>query len=541
MTRYLRLAGRTAVSVLAIAVFLEGATIMNAAELPNDARRILYNSDSGNALSEFTKGIKDVERIKAVLAESIDEIADGGVDTFSVVFSTRFFSEIGPSKVLEAAWEHKGGWSQEGWRRLNEAGIDPRKVMAEQCHKHGMEFVACIRMNDRHGGPVGKIIRDNPDWQMKELSGGPAVDYAQGPVRKLLLAYIEELLGAVEVDGIDFDYLRWGHMFRPGEGPGNAHLLTDFTRKARKLLDEAAASRERRRLTLGVRVPQTFNECERLGYDVATWIKEGLVDNVIPSDFFHTDLNAEVGEFVRLTKGTNCRIYPSIHPLISRLNSEALMNLSNYRAAAHSFYAAGAAGLETYNYQYHWGKRMATGRPAPATMWPAALGHLRKLRDPKEIAGHDRHYLFHPIWPHPSQTGVAHDDRIRIDRAEETVQGRQVFRLFEDGTDPGFRAVLQFKVVGLHDKETLEIGLNGVAIPADRITRLFDGDGQNKWQGCELPAFFLYIVDLDHRLPAKVLVRGDNQLTIGIVDAEENAEGTVTIDELELYVYVKER
>jgi len=174
-------------------------------------------------------------------------------------------------------------------------------------------------------------------------------------------------------------------------------------------------------------------------------------------------------------------------------------------------------------------------------MWPAALGHLRKLRDPKEIAGHDRHYLFHPIWPHPSQTGVAHDHRIRIDRAEETVQGRQVFRLFEDGTDPGFRAVLQFKVVGLHDKETLEIGLNGVAIPADRITRLFDGDGQNKWQGCELPAFFLYIVDLDHRLPAKTLVRGDNRLTISIVDAEENAEGAVTIDELELYVYVKER
>ena len=526
-------------SVLAIAVFLGGAKTMTAGEFPNDERRILYNSDSGNALSEFTRDKKDVEEIKAVLADSINEIADGGVDTFSVVLCQRFFSNIGPSNVLEDEWEHKTGWSQEGWRRLNEAGIDPRKVLADLCHEHGMEFIGCIRMNDRHGGAVGKIIRDNPDWQLKELSGGPAIDYAQEPVRELLLAYIEELLGAVEVDGIDFDYLRWGHMFRPGQGAQNAHLLTDFTRKVRKLLDEAAKRRNRSRLTLGVRVPQTFEECKYLGYDVATWIKEGLVDYVIPSDFFHTDLTAEIEEFVRLTEGTDCKIYPSIHPLISRLNSAALMNLSNYRAAAHSFYAAGAAGLETYNYQYHWGKRLSAGRPAPATMWPAALGYLRKLRNPKEISAHDRHYLFHPIWPHPSATGVAHDDRIRLNRAEGNIRGSQVFRLFEDITDPKLRIVLQFKAVGLADKEDLEIRLNGVAVPENRITRRFDSNGQNKWQGCELPAFFLYVVDLDHRLPAKVLVKGDNELSVSIVGAEEKAEGAVTIDELEVYVYVR--
>ena len=55
--------------------------------------------------------------------------------------------------------------------------------------------------------------------------------------------------------------MRWCHMFEPGEGEQNAHLLTDFTRKARQMLDAAAQRRGRSRLPLGVRVPQTLEEC----------------------------------------------------------------------------------------------------------------------------------------------------------------------------------------------------------------------------------------------------------------------------------------
>ena len=37
---------------------------------------------------------------------------------------------------------------------------------------------------------------------------------------------------------------------------------------------------------LGARIPQTLAECRALGYDIATWVKEGLVDYIAPSDFF---------------------------------------------------------------------------------------------------------------------------------------------------------------------------------------------------------------------------------------------------------------
>lgn len=61
--------------------------------------------------------------------------------------------------------------------------------------------------------------------------------------------------------------------------------MTRFLERVRKKLD-VAGDAKRRRLLLGVRVPQTLKECHALGYDVPTWIEQGLIDYVSPCDFF---------------------------------------------------------------------------------------------------------------------------------------------------------------------------------------------------------------------------------------------------------------
>jgi len=428
------------------------------------------------------------------------------------------------------------------WLPLYEAGYDAVRIMIDQCHQHGMEFVACFRMNDRHGysGNVGRFIFEHPQWQLKGRGGGPAMNYAREPVRQEILTYIKDLLASYEVDGIEFDYLRWCHIFEPGEGKENAHLLTDFTRKARELLETAGQQRAHSRLILGVRVPQTLEECDYLGLDVAVWIEEGLVDYVVPSDFFYTDFNAKTEDFVELAKGTDCKIYPAIHPIICWGNEPGMMNRESYRAAAQNFYAYGADGLETYNYQYHWGRRIFAHRPKgwEAYMWPTALGYLRELRDIKTTSQGDRHYLFYPLWSRPSETGFSHDDRIELDRANPDRQGSQLFRLAEDLNNPKIRAVLQFKAVGMAEDESLEIQLNSIRVPDRHTTRIFMADGQNKWQGRELPAFYSYVIDLDRGGQNPLIINGDNQLTVRLIPAEGQNEGNVTIDELEVYVYV---
>lgn len=342
--------------------------------------------------------------------------------------------------------------------------------------------------------------------------------------------------------------MRWCHMFKPGEGKKNAHLLTEFTRKTREQLDEAAHRRQSGRLVLGVRVPQSLEECEYLGFDLATWIREGLIDYVVPSDFMHTDTNMKTEDFVKLAKGTDCKIYPALHNRISFDGPNEhyrLMTLANFRAAAQNFYAFGANGISPYNYQFSFERRAYAHRSSAyaAYMWPAALGYLRQLRDPREIKKHDRHYLFYSVWkkPHKSPSGFSNDENIYLDRAGSELKASRRFRMAEDFSNPKLRTTMQFKVLGLTEAESLKIQINGADVPPEYITRVLDPNGQNLYEGDPLPAFHLYVIDMNWETTRRrqPLTFGDNQLTVRLVPAKELAKGIVSIEELECYVYVR--
>ena len=473
---------------------------------------------------------------KRMLEEMIDEEAAAHVDVITYCLFTAFWSDLPSSKITDLfPWRPRG---------MDEAGIDTLKVLIDRCHHHNMEFIADVRMNDRHGVPPNGIAKDHPEWA---LFGG-AYDYALEPVRKAMLDFNQEVLDGYDVDGIEYDYMRWCHMFKPGEGKTNAHLLTDFTRKTRKQLDEAAKRRGCDRLLLGVRVPQSIEECDHLGFDLATWIKEGLVDFVVPSDFMHIDMNMRTDDFVKLTKGASCKIYPAIHNRISMDGPNEhyrLMNLANFRAAAQNFYGFGADGVSPYNYQFAFERRGVAHRSSAyaAYMWPAALGWLRELRDPELVSRRDRHYLFYAVWkkPHVSPSGSSHDDNIYLDRAQPIPSGSRRFRMAEDFSNPNLRTTMQFKAVGLADDEKLQIEINGAQVPIEYITRVQDKNGQNLYEGDPLAPFHLYIIDMNWETTGRKqpLVFGDNQLTVCLTPTAARAEGTVSVEELECYVYVR--
>ena len=516
------------------------------ANSPNNQRRILYNSDFGNAFNEFWQhtpylATLGAERLKAMAEDAIDELADAGVDTLSVVVFGRFLATMGGSRVLPPASNASA--------TLRAAGYDPIDVMVNRCHERGIEFVACFRMNDRHSdAPVGTFIDQHPQWHLRGAGGGPAVDFVHEPVRQKMLDYVAELLASHDLDGIQFDWMRWCHMFEPGQGRKNAHLLTDFTRRTRGLLDAAAARRGRSRLLLGARVPQTLAECDHLGFDLSSWIKEDLVDYLVPSDFLWMDFNFAVEQFVKLAEGTACKIYPAVHASTTGGSSGGrIVSPANYRAAARNFYAYGADGIETYNYQWHWDGRIAAGGPQHSTwstasaahMWPAALGYLRDLRDAETVSRGDRHYLFYPLWEHPSPSDAIHDDRIKLDRARANARGSQRFRVAEDLGNSKLRATMQFKAVGMAEGESLDISLNGTTIQDDFVICHHYPDGQLESEGRKLPSYHLYIIDLHEQVLARSMVNGDNELAIGLIPSRSSGQGTVIIDELEVYVYVR--
>ena len=473
---------------------------------------------------------------RRILEELIDEEAAAHVDAISYCLFTAFESDVPSSKVTDLfRWRPPG---------LDAAGIDPLKVLIERSHRHGMQFIADIRMNDRHGGAVHGIAKQHPEWTIL----GTAYNYALDDVRNAMLTFDKEVLDAYDVDGIEYDYMRWCHMFKPGEGRQHAHLLNDFTRQTRKLLDEAAVRRGHKRLLLGVRVPQTIQECDYLGFDLATWIREGLVDYVVPSDFMHTDTNMKTEDFVNLAKGTACKIYPAIHNRIGMDEPNEhyrLMTLENLRAAAQNYYRFGADGVSPYNFQFAFERRAIAHRSSAyaAIMWPAALGWLRELRYPDQVAAHDRHYLFYAVWKKSRHnvTGTPNDDNIYLERAQPTPAGSRRFRMAEKFDDPVLRTTIQFKAIGLTEQDKLDIQINGHAVPLEYVTRVFDANGQSVFEGDPLPAFHQYVMDLNWESTGRSqpLVFGDNQLAVRLVPAKASGDGTVSIEELECYVYVR--
>ena len=94
------------------------------------------------------------------------------------------------------------------------------------------------------------------------------MDYKHPEVRQAVLAFAEEFLNRYEIDGIELDWMRHCHVFKSSEAVASAPILTAFVADMRKVVDQARQKRGRGRLLLGVRVPQTVEECWSLGFDV---------------------------------------------------------------------------------------------------------------------------------------------------------------------------------------------------------------------------------------------------------------------------------
>ena len=544
------------VIALLVAILIPGCAINseNSAGLQEKReRRILTNWDMSSFEHGFFANREKLspQFVKRLLEEAVDEHAAAQVDTLVHCVFIRFYSHLKvPSKVTDLAQRYRKASRVD---LLDEAGHDFIRILIDRCHQRNMEFVAGLRMNSSHGNPddFGQWFKDHPEGHIKEQV---KTDYTHDGVRAAMLTFIGELLDAYNVDGVEFDWMRWPPAFPPGEGPQKAHLLTDFTRKARQLLDEAAQRRSRSRLILGVRVPETMPECDYLGFDLKTWVQEGLVDYVVPSDFNHINFNTKVEEFVRLTEGTDCKIYPALHPSPSDLdNNVSQLTAANYRAAAQNFHAFGADGFYAFNWMYHWDhRRQARTYTGPGYMWPGALAYLRELRDPQEVSQRDRHYLFGPRWGRGDSLFLSHGggqigrqfskyDSIELNRSDRAPEGSWRYRIAEDLGNPRLRANLYFKAVGLSQQERLGIRLNGTPVPGEYVTRVLDPSGQNQWQGRVLPPFYWYFVDLDREQLAPSVISGDNRLTVRLIRPESGGvtTGTVSVEDLGVYVYVR--
>lgn len=172
-------------------------------------------------------------------------------------------------------------------------GVDPFQIIFERARKWGISPWISMRMNDTHyvGDPhkANPLWRDHPEYR----SGG--LDYSYREVREHHLALIREMFDRYDVDGLEMDWMRFLQHFKRDEAKGKCDVMTGFVRRVRELAN-ATARRRGHPVGLAVRVPATPEFSVAFGLDVATWVREGLIDILVTSNLFipvDTDLDIE--------------------------------------------------------------------------------------------------------------------------------------------------------------------------------------------------------------------------------------------------------
>ena len=92
-----------------------------------------------------------------------------------------------------------------------EEGYDPLGTMVAECHKRGIEVHAWF-VNGSYGADKPRHVLDkHPDWAVKTGGGRrPWYDFGKPEVRQFQSDLMIECLRRYDLDGIHFDYIRYG-------------------------------------------------------------------------------------------------------------------------------------------------------------------------------------------------------------------------------------------------------------------------------------------------------------------------------------------
>ena len=208
-------------------------------------------------------------------------------------------------------------------RQLLAEGWDRPQLFCERCHEKGILFFASAHLNlgagaseqARGTGRLSDFVlnsnhlrvgKDN-DPRAKYISP-MRLNFIFPEVREERLRIYEELLSRYETDGIEV-HTEVVPICKFSQVSQCAPLLTQWFRELKKIA-EKAEKKQARRKRIYARIPANPQSWDAVGFEVDTWISEGLVDGLICAstdpEVFDQDL--EISKAVSLTKSTSCPV-----------------------------------------------------------------------------------------------------------------------------------------------------------------------------------------------------------------------------------------
>lgn len=270
-----------------------------------------------------------------------------------------------PNAGYQLAWRPQFAKNMNIWK---EKGWDSLRVMREYTRKRKWEFHVYIRM-EAFKAPFpfdaqenSKFFNDHPEYHCLDRQGQRVnrLSYAYPEVQRYVLSLIEEIAG-YEPDGVCLCFIRGlplvlhepimvdGFKKRYGVDPRELDELDPRWMDYQGVVVTSFIEQVKRTLKpnqrLSVIVPATELDCRRWGLDVATWVKDGLIDDLLPTGqlFDETDVhrddpdNLDFDYFARLEGRANIRLIPLLYPW-----AKFTSDFDGWERLMHSFLDRGA-------------------------------------------------------------------------------------------------------------------------------------------------------------------------------------------------------
>ena len=481
---------------------------------------------------------------------AVDELVGTGVDTLAygmgngpVMLHDTRVGEVWGTRMADAGrpfTEHVPGslYALSSWRAyenvksLIDRGLDPLNILIERSHEKGLEFIASLRQQNQvdpkrvDHAQIGQFKIDHPEWCLQG-QGKYSFNWVHPEVRAERLALVEETVDRYDLDGFEVDWVYHPFFFEDGEAEQNAPILTEYMCNVRSVVKHAADARGRS-ISLGARVLPTLSGNLAAGIDVPTWIREGLLDFVVPN--FYGDHQID-GDFpfewlVELAGPTGCEVYPSLQDGVRALDigdsrqdpvgvGENPATVDQYRAAAAAYWSRGADAIYL-----------------PWFKWPLGAEErqvLSEIHDPDLLKEKPKHYVARRGYEKAFISNHGYDPEVY------GYAGQLKARL-EAGTDaPGYavhvhvadepdnaHARLKVRLIGSTALDSMTVSLNGTALPWETCTRT-DHDGY-------------YGTWLGFPLARGVLRRGRNEVGVALHSRPSNLDLPVLLESVDVIV-----
>ncbi len=479
-------------------------------------RRTIYHNDARhNYLWMFEPPMKLQDAWAPV-----DEVAGTAVDTLSycvergdgAFWPTKvgilFGSDMRPftNQITYRAWECM--------QSLLSRGLDPLGVLIDRAHEKGMDFFADLRLAS-YGGmdPAHKLDNGGRGWGHPE-------------VREHQIRVVEELSTEYPIDGVELDYTAaFGggstFYFPPEDIAEYTPVMTEWVRKASDIVRNRADGA----LHLGARVYPTEEMNLAQGLDVRTWLKEGMLDFVVPVLYMYTDLdpNMPFDWIIEPAHDADASVYGFLqHYVRSDVTGASVKEYPTpeiFRAAAANFWDKGVDGL--YTYMLRW----------PLGIVERAI--LTEWGDPDLIREGKKHHVLARRSEQAARLGYDHSIPLELPSAEPGTRHEIPFYIADDIEGAADRITevrlrLYFSNIVSADRFTILLNRKSLAEETCYRVRKTERDAfphtgpRNHW--------------LDFHLREVRPRKGQNVLTVSLDGRPVGLEGSVTLEEVEVIV-----